>query len=143
MAVDQRSRSEPQAPGLRPKGSEGDLRRRSPVTSWRSRRQSFAPSTHKPLKVSFFGHFGTLNLGNECTLFAMVSRLRARYPDSEFRCICTNPEAVVASEGIEAIAITTRGRIWDREIPLPRRVPMAFVGMGAELLQYARAFRKL
>lgn len=100
-------------------------------------------STHKPLKVSFFGHFGTLNLGNESTLFAIVSRLRARYPESELRCICTNPEAVVAREGIEAIAITTRSRIWDREIPLPRRVPLAFVGVGAEFLQYARVFRKL
>ena len=34
-------------------------------------------------------------------------------------------------------------RIWDREIPLARRVPMAFVGVGAELRQYARAFREL
>jgi polysaccharide pyruvyl transferase WcaK-like protein len=100
-------------------------------------------STHKPLKVSFFGHFGTPNPGNESTLLAIVSRLRALYPDSEFRCICTNPEAVVATEGIEAIAITTRARIWDRDVPMARRVRMAFVGVGAELLQYGRAFRKL
>jgi polysaccharide pyruvyl transferase WcaK-like protein len=100
-------------------------------------------STHTPLKVSFLGHFGTRNLGNESTLFAIVSRLRARYPESEFRCICTNPEAVVAREGIEAIAISTRSRIWDRQLPLARRMPMALVGMAAELLQYARAFRKL
>ena len=65
-------------------------------------------------------------------------------PESEFRCICTNPEAVVARDGIEAVPITTRvARIWDRDIPLARRVPMAFVGVGAELRQYARAFRKL
>jgi chemotaxis protein methyltransferase CheR len=121
MAVTQRSRSEPQAPAFRPGDFEGDLR----------------------LKVSLFGHFGTPNPGNESTLLAIVSCLRARYPESEFRCICTNPEAVVAREGIEAIAITTRSKIWDRETPLAGRVPRAFVGVGAELMQYARAFREL
>ena len=101
-------------------------------------------STHKPLKVSFFGHFGSPNPGNESTLLAILSRLRSLFPESEFRCICTNPEAVVARDGIEAVPITTRvARIWDRDIPLARRVPMAFVGVGAELRQYARAFRKL
>ncbi len=101
-------------------------------------------SAHKPLMVSFFGHFGSPNSGNESTLLAILSRLRSLSPESEFRCICTNPEAVVARDGIEAVPITTRvARIWDRDIPLARRVPMAFVGVGAELRQYARAFRKL
>lgn len=100
--------------------------------------------THKPLRVSFFGHFGGLNSGNESTLLAILSRLRSLFPESEFCCICTKPEAVVARNGIEAIQITTRGaRIWDREIPMTRRVPMAFLGVGAELRQYARAFTKL
>ena len=100
-------------------------------------------STHKPLNISLFGHFGSRNLGNESTLVAIISRLRARYPGCELRCICTNPESVIAREGIDAIAITARSRIWDREVPLARRVPMAFAAVGAELLQYARAFREL
>lgn len=105
----------------------------------------FVRSTHKPLKVSFFGHFGSANSGNESTLLTILSRLRALSPpESEFRCICTNPGAVVARDGIEAVPITTRvARIWDRDLPLARRVPMAFIGVGAELRQYARAFRKL
>ena len=101
-------------------------------------------STRKPLTITFFGHFGSLNSGNEGTLVAILSRLRALFPDGEFRCICTNPEAVVARYGIEAVAITTRtARIWDRAIPLTRRVPMAFAGVVAELRQYIRAFTKL
>jgi len=101
--------------------------------------------TRKPLKVSFFGHFGTPNPGNEGTLLAIVSRLRALSPDSEFRCICCYPEAVVARDGIEAVPITTRTHrgIRDRDNPLAKRVLMAFVGVGAELAQYARAFREL
>ena len=101
-------------------------------------------SPRKPLKVSFFGHFGSQNPGNESTLIAILARLRSLYPDGEFRCICTNPQVVVARHGIEAIPITSRtARIWDRDVPLPRRVPQALVGMGAELALYARAFREL
>jgi polysaccharide pyruvyl transferase WcaK-like protein len=101
-------------------------------------------STHKPRQISFFGHFGSPNVGNESTLLSILSRLRAVFPQSEFRCICTNPEAVVARDGIEAVPITTRvARIWDREIPLATRVPMACVGAGAELRQYARVFKEL
>jgi polysaccharide pyruvyl transferase WcaK-like protein len=101
-------------------------------------------STSKRLKVSFFGHFGSTNSGNESTLLAILSRLRALYPDSEFRCICTNPEVVTTREGIEAVPITTRvARIWDRDIPLGRRLPIAFVGIGEELHQFGSAFRQL
>lgn len=96
------------------------------------------------MRVAFFGHFGSSNSGNESTLIAILSRLRARYPESTFSCICLNPEVVAARDGIDGIEITTKvARIWDRELPLPRRVPMAFVGVGAEVGQYARAFSKL
>jgi polysaccharide pyruvyl transferase WcaK-like protein len=105
-----------------------------------------SPTDNRPLPpgFTFFGHFGTPNPGNESTLSAILSHLRSRYPESEFRCICTNPEAVVARESIEAIPITTRvDRIWDPDVRLSRRVPMGFAAVGAELRQYARAFRKL
>jgi polysaccharide pyruvyl transferase WcaK-like protein len=101
-------------------------------------------TTRKPMKVSFFGHFGSANTGNESTLIAILSRLRALSPASEFVCICLNPEAVAARAGIDAVHVTTKvARIWDRDLPLVRRVPLAFVGVGAELGQYARAFKRL
>jgi polysaccharide pyruvyl transferase WcaK-like protein/chemotaxis methyl-accepting protein methylase len=101
-------------------------------------------SRHKPLKVSFFGHFGSANAGNESTLLAILTRLRSLSPEGEYRCICTNPEAVAARYGIAAIPITSRAaRIWPREIPLAKRVPLALVGLGKELGQYARAFKML
>jgi polysaccharide pyruvyl transferase WcaK-like protein len=96
------------------------------------------------MKISFFGHFGTLNFGNESTLLAIVSRLRALCPDCEFCCICTNPEFVVARLGIEAVPISTRVvRIWPRQTRLHRRLRIAFIGVGEELRQYVRAFRTL
>jgi polysaccharide pyruvyl transferase WcaK-like protein/chemotaxis methyl-accepting protein methylase len=96
------------------------------------------------MKVSFFGHFGTPNPGNESSLLAILSRLRSLHPDSTFRAICTNPEVVAARDGIEAVPITTRvAKIWDRDASLARRVPIAFAGVFAELRQYARAFSLL
>ena len=34
----------------------------------------------RPLKIGLFGHFGTVNTGNESTLLAILSHLRARPP---------------------------------------------------------------
>lgn len=85
-------------------------------------------STHIPLKVSFYGHFGSANAGNESTLLAILARLRAISTETTFRCICSLPEVVVERDGIDAVPITTRAaKIWDRRRPLSRRVPMAFV----------------
>ena len=66
------------------------------------------------------------------------------FPTAELRCICTIPETVVARDGIDAIPISTRDvKIWDRTLPLTRRVPMAFAGLGAEAQQYLRAFEQM
>ena len=46
------------------------------------------------VKISFYGHFGTLNTGNESTLVAILARLRAIYRDGDFLRICTGPRAV-------------------------------------------------
>jgi polysaccharide pyruvyl transferase WcaK-like protein/chemotaxis methyl-accepting protein methylase len=97
-----------------------------------------------PRKVTFLGHFGTPNPGNEGTLLTILTRMRADYPGTEFQCVCTNPEAVAARDGIDGIAMTTRvQRIWDRDVALRRRPPIAVRGVVAELGQYARAFRRL
>jgi polysaccharide pyruvyl transferase WcaK-like protein len=103
------------------------------IASYRSRR--------KPTRISFFGHFGTRNFGNESTLLAILARLRQTYPDCEFSCICSKPDVVSGRDGIEAVPITTRtARIWDRDRPLPIRLLMMFVGVAAELGQFRRAF---
>ena len=96
------------------------------------------------MKISFFGHFGSPNSGNESTLLAILSRLRSLSPDCEFCCICTNPDVVIARDGIAAVPISTRlVRIWDRQIPMENRVRMAFLGVREEVGQYVRAFNTL
>ena len=108
-------------------------------------RESYTRMTkQKPTKISLFGHFGTMNFGNEATLLVMVSRLRLLFPNCEFCCICTSPENVIATHGIEAVPHTVRSvRIWDRQVPLGKRLRMATLGLSEEIREYIRAWRTL
>jgi polysaccharide pyruvyl transferase WcaK-like protein len=97
-----------------------------------------------PVSISFFGHFGTMNFGNEATLLAIVSRLRLLLPNCRFCCICTYPENVIATHGIHAVPHTVRSvRIWDRQVPLGKRARMAFLGLTEEVRGCIRAWRVL
>lgn len=96
----------------------------------------------QPTKIILFGHFGSGNHGNEATLLAIVSRLRVLLPNCELRCICSFPEHVAPRYGVEAIPHTVRAvRIWDREVPLGRRMRMAVIGLAEEIGEYARIWR--
>jgi polysaccharide pyruvyl transferase WcaK-like protein len=63
-----------------------------------------------PRKIALFGTFGTGNLGNECTLQAMLFNIRRRVPNAQVSCICRNPNETALTYGIRALAI--------REMPL-------------------------
>ena len=96
------------------------------------------------MKITFFGHFGSANSGNESTLVAILARLRYLSPACDFSCICTNPNSVMARDGIAAVPISTRVlRIRNSEARLGRRLGVAFLAMTQELWQYVRAFRTL
>jgi len=85
-----------------------------------------------------------MNTGNESTLLAILWRLRHIYPGWRFCCICTNPEAVAARDGIDAVPISRRdARLWDVDARLDRRLRTAFIAVGEELKDYIRAFRTL
>jgi polysaccharide pyruvyl transferase WcaK-like protein len=96
------------------------------------------------VKITFYGHFGTLNTGNESTLIAILERLRSFYPDAHFLCVCTGPNAVTARDGIDAVPINTRTtRLWNRQRPLYARLAMLLAGGLAELGQWVRALRTM
>jgi len=56
----------------------------------------------KRKKIVLFGLFGQQNLGNECTLQAMLYHVRKSIPDAEISCICTGPEDTRSRHGIPA-----------------------------------------
>jgi len=53
-----------------------------------------------PRRIAFWGNFGTRNLGNECTLAAVVTHARRRLPDARLSCICTEPDDAQRRHGI-------------------------------------------
>jgi polysaccharide pyruvyl transferase WcaK-like protein len=59
----------------------------------------------KRRKIALFGNFGTGNLGNECTLQAMLYNLRRCIPNAEISCICPRPEDTALRYSISAFPI--------------------------------------
>ncbi len=65
----------------------------------------------KPLRVALYGNFGAGNLGNECTLQAVIEKIRERCPEAELLCLCTDPDDVRRRHGIAALSASTRGGV--------------------------------
>jgi polysaccharide pyruvyl transferase WcaK-like protein len=64
----------------------------------------------KKERISLFGNFGTLNIGNECTLQAIILNIRRFRPNADITCICTIPDDVQARHGVPALPISLRPR---------------------------------
>ena len=60
----------------------------------------------KTKKIVFFGLFGQGNLGNDCTLQAMIHNARKYLTDAEFKCICTGPEDITIKHNIPAFPMS-------------------------------------
>lgn len=58
-----------------------------------------------PRRIALFGLFGSGNLGNDGSLEAMLSFLRAARPDAELTCICAHPAKMRSEYGISSIRI--------------------------------------
>lgn len=64
------------------------------------RKSPIAEKKMQPKKIVLFGLFGQQNLGNECTLQAMIYHTRRCIPDAEIKCVCTGPEDTREKYGI-------------------------------------------
>ncbi len=98
----------------------------------------------KRKKVCFFGHFGSLNFGNELTLQTVLHHLRLWLPEAEVVCVCTEPETLAATQKIETVPIS-RTLLKSRKVRsrlglLLRRV---FIGAPNELCRWLDAFKTL
>jgi polysaccharide pyruvyl transferase WcaK-like protein len=93
-------------------------------------------------KIALFGTFGTGNLGNECTLQAMLLNIRRRVPNAQVSCICSGPEETASTYGIRALAI--------REMPLRgtnnrgwRLLRKICVGIPVDLYRWFTVIKRL
>ena len=124
------------------RGHASDIERHEDSDSLR--RQTTVPmnTVAKRRKIALFGTFGTGNLGNECTLQAMLLNIRRRVPNAQVTCICASPEETASTYGIRALAI--------REIPLRgtnnrawRLLRKICVGIPVELYRWLSAIKGL
>jgi polysaccharide pyruvyl transferase WcaK-like protein len=95
-----------------------------------------------PQRISFFGLFGQQNLGNECTLQAMIYNVRKHFPDAELKCICSGPEDVRLRHNVPAFPMKELpDATWPRQNnPLMRFLRKVLIRMPMELLGWVRAF---
>jgi len=108
---------------------------------------SMQSSTHlktqtTPRKIALFGYFGEGNLGNECTLQALLYNIRKYAPDAEISCICSGPEETRSAYKISASPIRemTFSPINNRILRLVRRI---FVGIPMEIFRLLKAIATL
>ncbi|TLY12971.1 MAG: hypothetical protein E6K86_10725, partial [Thaumarchaeota archaeon] len=117
----------------------------SPQTGSLALERDSKPKKTYPLKISLFGNFGQGNLGNDCTLQAILYNLRQRRPDVELNCICTGPEAIATIHNIAAVPIhdifVTPGLLSSN--PLARFLRKVFIGIPHELYRWLKAFNTL
>src|SRR5262245_9709123 len=99
----------------------------------------------KPARISFYGNFGAGNLGNECTLQAIIEQTLRRWPDAQLLCFCTNPQDVrirhrIAAFPSEAVDKTTAERSRPRG-RLARIFRIAFRRIPLELVHWVKSLR--
>jgi len=90
------------------------------------------------MRISFYGNFGAGNLGNECTLLAIIEQVKRYEPDAELLCFCTNPQDVQARHHIEALpAAVTRDGSWAQG-PVRRLLRILFRWIPLKLAQWVK-----
>jgi polysaccharide pyruvyl transferase WcaK-like protein len=65
-------------------------------------------------KVTVYGHFGVQNLGNECTLQAIIHNLSRYLSDADFQCLSTVPEDTAARHNVLAFRARANWPDWLR-----------------------------
>ena len=99
---------------------------------------------NKRRKIAFFGHFDSTNFGNESTLQAILYHLRRFQPDAEVTCICTGPEATVATHHIEAVPLAeTFVKSWVPRNPVSRVLRKVCIGLPSEPYRWIKRFTRL
>lgn len=86
-------------------------------------------------RLALYGNFGIRNIGNECTLSAIVFNLRRRVPAAELFCVCSNPVEVRRDHGLPSVPIEPKTESPDA--PPRHQAPGTRAGLPARLLNFA------
>ena len=105
--------------------------------------KAFSDSTRKKREISFFGHFGSTNFGNEGTLRAILWNLRRILPEAEFTCVCTDPAAATEIHKIAASSISHPLKGSKPKNRVARSLRRVILGIPSEVYQWCDVFWRL
>ena len=102
-------------------------------------------------KIAFFGIFGVQNLGNECTLQAILHNAREWLPGGNLYSICYRPDDTSRRHNVAAIPISARyfqsrtasGEVVQLKGGISRLLRICFQRLPAELLDWWKAIKAL
>jgi polysaccharide pyruvyl transferase WcaK-like protein len=116
----------------------------------RTRSKSRDEANSSRLRIALFGIFGVQNIGNECTLQAMLHGIRQRVPDADVYGISYEPADTTTRHNLTSIAISARpsghatGGARSRRLhSLMRPFRVFFHRVPAELSSWTNAVRLL
>lgn len=116
----------------------------------RRKSKPLSPTAVGRPKIAFFGIFGVENLGNECTLQAILHNARERLPGGAFYAISYQPEDTSRRHNVAAVPIPARydqSRASGAPVPrsggLGRLLRVVFRRIPGELSDWLRAIRTL
>lgn len=98
----------------------------------------------RPKRIAFYGHFGSGNLGNECTLQVVVDHVRHRWPNARLICLRAAPQDAHSTRASCAcgstIALPPDGPLPESSVPTthsraPRTSAAVFRSRLAKLLR--------
>lgn len=90
-------------------------------------------------KITFFGHFGQGNFGNECTLQAILENVRRFVPGAQLACITSGTEGTAATHNIETIPIADiLVKFWRPRNPLARLLRALTIGIVSEPYRWVK-----
>ena len=100
---------------------------------------------HVGRRVTFFGHFGQINFGNEGTLQAILYNLRRYDPEVDIWCVCTVPAKAAETHAISAVAIDEIHvkPQWLRRSSVARALRKILIGIPSEVYRWIYAFNVL
>jgi polysaccharide pyruvyl transferase WcaK-like protein len=98
---------------------------------WSPSATGVAVERYRKPKIAFFGIFGIQNLGNECTLQAILHHARTRLPNADIYGICYNPDDMLRRHNLKAVRISLQDFSWiarrtgglSKVIRILRRIP--------------------
>jgi polysaccharide pyruvyl transferase WcaK-like protein len=98
--------------------------------------------------IAICGLFGQRNLGNDCTLEAMLHNAQRYRPGTQITCICSGPDEIAARHLIPVFPFSRSPSRLARALmgwrtPLARMLRKLLLGIPTELAHCVRAFRAL